>query len=800
MSDAVIACDTQMELIEFNPAAERLLGPTIRTLPIDQWAKHLDLVDEENGRKIGRDDWPLLRAARGEEFRSTWLLRQVDQKRWLEGCAAPIRDNTGSILGAAMIFRDITERQQSAAKILEAHDLAIETARLRSEFLTKMSHEIRTPLNGIIGMTQLLLDTELNDDQRDHLRTVGSSGNLLLRIVNDVLDFSKLTAGKVALEQSPFDLYEAVETTVETFAPRAQSQNIELILALSPDVPRDAQGNSRALTQVLSNLVSNAIEFTESGEVVVEVSRAAAADAPGAIRFAIRDTGIGIAPQARERLFDPFSQTDGSTRSRYGRSGLGLAISSRLVEAMGGRINLESQVGIGSTFSFTIGLIAAPDGPQRILEGPGLDGLKLLLAEANPTAREVLTARLRAWGIITETVATSEEAREAVRDKLAANQRYDFILIDATLPPIDGNDLARALRLVLEATPTRILMMGRAAAIHATEDHPGENADPQNPATNGREDASPNIDAWIRKPVRPSVLCGRLIAFAPPTDPARPIGSAGSHRPSAQRHGAALNPQGVRVLVIEDNPVNLKLALLQLKKLGYPASGAKTAREGLDALATGNFPIVLMDCEMPEIDGYAATREIRRGETGANHAIVIAMTAHAVEGAREKCLEAGMDDFLAKPVTLESLGGALERWAALIKHDSPATLVTAHFEAHASLDRSLLTEIRELSSSEDGDDVGELVTLFLSDLPAGLEKIAGAISANDLESAGTIAHRLKGACASMGATRLGAMCAMAESSARQGDRALLTTVLAQARAEVDQVRSLLESEQQRPAA
>jgi CheY-like chemotaxis protein/HPt (histidine-containing phosphotransfer) domain-containing protein len=423
-----------------------------------------------------------------------------------------------------------------------------------------------------------------------------------------------------------------------------------------------------------------------------------------------------------------------------------------------------------------------------------------LLAEANPTAREVLTARLRAWGIITDTVATSDEARQAVRDKLAANQRYDFILLDATLPPIDGNDLARALRFVLEATPTRILMMGRAAAIHATEDHPAENAAPQNPATNSREDASPNIDGWIRKPVRPSVLCERLLAFAPPTDHARPIGSAGSRRPPADRQGASLGPHAVRVLGIEDNPVNLKLALLQLKKLGYPASGAKTARAGLDLLATRNFPIVLMDCEMPEIDGYAATREIRRGEAGANHAIVIAMTAHAVEGAREKCLEAGMDDFLAKPVTLESLGAALERWAALIKQDSPDTLSTANFEAHASLDPSLLTEIRELSSSEDCDAVGELVTLFLSDLPAGLEKIAGAISANDLASAGTIAHSLKGACASMGATRLGAMCAMAESSARQGDSALLTTVLSQARAEADHVRSLLETEQQRPAA
>jgi two-component system sensor histidine kinase/response regulator len=370
MAGAVITCDIQMELIEFNPAAERLLGPEIRTLPIDQWARHLDLAGEENGNKIGRDDWPLLRAARGEEFRATWLLRRTDRTRWLEGCAAPIRDKTGSILGAAMIFRDITERQQSAAKLREAHDLALETARLRSEFLTKMSHEIRTPLNGIIGMTQLLLDTELNDDQRDHLRTVGSSGNLLLRIVNDVLGFSKLTAGKVALDQSPFDLYEALETTVETFAPRAQSRNIELILALSPDVPRDAHGDSRALTQILSNLVSNAIEFTESGEVVVEVSRAAAEDAPGGIRFAIRDTGIGIAPQARERLFDPFAQTDGSTSSRYGRSGLGLAISSRLVAAMGGRINLESQLGVGSTFSFTIGLIAEPDSPQRTSKLP----------------------------------------------------------------------------------------------------------------------------------------------------------------------------------------------------------------------------------------------------------------------------------------------------------------------------------------------------------------------------------------------------------------------------------------------
>jgi CheY-like chemotaxis protein/HPt (histidine-containing phosphotransfer) domain-containing protein len=240
--------------------------------------------------------------------------------------------------------------------------------------------------------------------------------------------------------------------------------------------------------------------------------------------------------------------------------------------------------------------------------------------------------------------------------------------------------------------------------------------------------------------------------------------------------------------------------LLQLKKLGYQASGAKTAREGLALLAAKSFPIVLMDCEMPDIDGYAATREIRRGEAGANHAVVIAMTAHAVEGAREKCLEAGMDDFLAKPVTLESLGAALERWAALTKHDSADTLPMVNFEAHASLDPSVLAEIRELSSSEDGDAVGELVTLFLNDLPARLEKIASAISTNDLEAARAIAHSLKSACASMGATRLGAMCESVEHGAREGDGVLLTQIVAQARVEADHVRLLLQTEQQRPAA
>ena len=785
MADAVLVCDKQMKLVEINPAAERLLGREIRNLALDQWATLFDFLHEENGKPVPYNQWPLVRATRGEDQQAVWLVRIADKMRWLEGSSGPIRDDNGAILGAAIVFRDITDRQQSAAELRQARDLALESARLRSEFLTNMSHEIRTPLNGIIGMTQLLLDTKLDDDQRDQLQTVWSSGNLLLSIVNDVLDFSKLAAGKVVLEQTPFNLYETVETTVETFAQRAQSQNLELILAIDPDVPRDALGDARALTQILTNLVSNGIKFTESGEVVVEVSPAESSDLPGALRFAVRDTGIGIAADARERLFDPFSQADGSTSRKFGGSGLGLAITARLIEAMGGRVNFESELGVGSTFTFTISLVARPESAPRTLTADGLGGLSILLAEANATTRQVLSARLQAWKMKVEAVASHDEALEAIRLRLAAGDPYNFILLDAAVLPVDGDDLMTVMRVALEAARTRILMMGPAAAIRAIDEH---------------EKPVGDVDAWIRKPVAPSILCERLQALAPRDERALAETQLTGSLARTQRNGAVLDPKPVRLLVIEDNPVNLKLALMQLKKLGYHASGAKSAREGLELLATKCFPIVLMDCEMPEIDGYAATREIRRTEAGTRRTILIAMTAHAIEGARDKCLEAGMDDFLSKPVTLETLRAALERWTPLIKHTAADALPLISFDDRESLDPAVLADIRELSSSEDGDAVAELVTLFLEDLPPRLEKLAAAIHDADLDAARAVAHSLKSACNSMGAVRLAAICDQAETSAQEGDSAVVSAVLAQARAEADHVRTLLEAERQRSAA
>jgi len=730
--DNIFFKDRDGQYLRINRAMARRFGLKSPAEAVGRSAD--DFFPPEYADEVRRDDRALVESGESIVARESLIEWKDGSKRWVFITRMPLRDPEGNVIGTFGVSHDITDQKQAQQAMREARDVAEAASEAKSNFLANMSHEIRTPMNAVIGMTELVLETDLTPTQRDYLTMVQESGEALLCVINDVLDFSKIEAGRMELDPRPFQLRESLGDTLKALGVRAHDNQLELAFHIAPDVPECLIGDAGRLRQIVTNLIGNAIKFTEAGEVVLDVSLGTAdeaaslpnppgsfiPDSPVVLHFRVTDTGIGIPEDMLGRIFEAFEQADSSMRRRYEGTGLGLTISSRLVELMGGRIDVESQPEQGSTFHFTALFGKAPeDAASSRQNAASMAGKRILVVDDNATNLRILDEMLRNWLILPKLASSAAEALRMMDEAAAAGQTFHLVLSDVHMPDVDGFALIEKLRARTDQQVPVVLMLTSG----------GRSGDVERCASLG-------ICASLVKPIKQSELFDALVAALDVT------ASVDEHVPVGE--AVAMHSRSLRVLLAEDSLVNQKLALALLQKWGHRTTVAVNGREAVEKWQSGGFDVILMDVQMPEMDGLEATGEIRRRESlrlGARTPI-IAMTAHALKGDEERCLAAGMDAYLSKPIRAPLLFQKL----AAICDEAPGAGSSHREPVTADSSEPSLIEWDQALEIAGGDSelLRDILQAMLEECPAQLNQLKQAVEGLDSSTARRAAHTLMG--------------------------------------------------------